>query len=472
MAKRKVLKITPVLVTINLLVLIVIAAFYTTRLIKYYIKENGPFDEENEVLLAEEIKRKQSFLDETKGLVYDEKNNIFRYKGNIEDNYILYSGMLYRIIAIDNENNVRAVSEDNITLMYPGFDNGYEKSFVNKWLNKLEDNDKSGVYEKQLIGADDVLVNTYMCSDVIDDISAITCNDSNNSYKITLLSLFDYKEAGGKSSYLNNGQLYYFGSLNKSNQEYFVNEEGELALNKKSSKAVYVKPVITFNGETVLLDGNGKKDSPYIIEKHDVKNLSDVYISDIIKLNDLNYKVVEVNEDKVKLALVGVLKEKDKDENLSIAFGSSAYSDSNTVGKYLNNTYYNTIDLKDSIVKSDWYNGKLKLTSLDYTNAYSSKTSAKIGMLTLADFYVQDEKNVFTLLRGMEASNIINVINKDGNIFGDTTSNKYNVRPAFYLKGDLVITKGKGTLDEPYELGVNDGKEEEDKKEKGETKEE
>ena len=38
---RRRLKITPVLVTLNVLVLLLIVAFYGTRMIKYYLKENG-----------------------------------------------------------------------------------------------------------------------------------------------------------------------------------------------------------------------------------------------------------------------------------------------------------------------------------------------------------------------------------------------------------------------------------------------
>ena len=41
MARRKVLKLTPVLVTLNVLVLLIIASFYITRLVKYYLLENG-----------------------------------------------------------------------------------------------------------------------------------------------------------------------------------------------------------------------------------------------------------------------------------------------------------------------------------------------------------------------------------------------------------------------------------------------
>ena len=79
MSKRKVLKITPILIVLNVLILLFIVGFYTTRLIKYYIAENGGFgeDEDKTVILAEEIIKKQSRLDETKGLVYDSVNNIY-----------------------------------------------------------------------------------------------------------------------------------------------------------------------------------------------------------------------------------------------------------------------------------------------------------------------------------------------------------------------------------------------------------
>ena len=41
MSRRKVLKITPILVTLNVFILLFIIGFYTFRLIKYYKLENG-----------------------------------------------------------------------------------------------------------------------------------------------------------------------------------------------------------------------------------------------------------------------------------------------------------------------------------------------------------------------------------------------------------------------------------------------
>ena len=131
----------------------------------------------------------------------------------------------------------------------------------------------------------------------------------------------------------------------------------------------------------------------------------------------------------------------------------------NTIGEYLNNTYYKSIKNNDLIVKSDWGIGSNTLDKLDYTVVYSKTTSFNIGMLTLGDLFINDTKSVLTMNRGIESNMIINVINKDGNVFGDLIASKYAVRPSMYLKGDISIVSGDGSVDSPYELGVNNEKE-------------
>lgn len=40
-------------------------------------------------------------------------------------------------------------------------------------------------------------------------------------------------------------------------------------------------------------------------------------------------------------------------------------------------------------------------------------------------------------------------------MFGDLIASKYAVRPVMYLKGNINIVSGNGTIESPYELGVN-----------------
>ena len=456
MATKKVLKITPILIALNILVLLVIIGFYTFRLIKYYLIENGNKYDEN-TFLVDVIKKKQSFLDDTKGLVLNEETGVFTYKGDVDDNYVSYSGLLYRILNIDKNGNIKLVSENNVTILYPNIKDGYEKSSINKWLN-VSDEQYSGVFENTLVNADSLITNTSLCNDVIDDLSDITCDEVLDSYKISLLSLYDYKMSGGKDGFLNNGDIFFLATLNGDNAQYYVTDEGEIAINEKETKVITVKPVITLSSTDFYKSGKGTKENPYIIEKHDVNTLADVYVNNIIKINDANYKVVEIQDDKVKLASVEAIKKDGEDYKTIFGKSDSAYTTKTTVGKYLNNTFLNSLDVKNYVVNSNYYTGTLSLTNYDYTVARSSFVKAKVGMLTIGDMFLQETPNTFTLLRGMEAPDIINVINESSNIFADYISAKYSVRPAFYLKDDLEIVSGEGTMDDPYELGVEDDK--------------
>lgn len=453
MTKRR-LKIRPVLIALNVSLLIIIALFYTFRLVKYYLKENGHKDADTTTLLVDELIKKQSYVDQTKGLVHDKNASIYRYIGKVEDNYLEYSGILFRIVGIDKDNNIKAISDSNLTLMYSGLEKGFDKSYVYKWLNK-SDEKYSGIFENNMDSTDKYLTNTYLCDDVVSDLKNINCEKNNNALKITLLSLYDYASAGGKESYLNNGESYYLSTIDDKNNNYFINTTGDVGLNKISSKIYGVRPVITIKNDVALMHGDGSKTSPYAVIEKSISKLSDVYISKYINYSGSTYRVISTGEN-VKIALSDNIKDGDKYLEKTFGGKNNIYSTTKkTIGEYLNNTYYKSIKNNDLIVKSSYGIGSNTLDNLDYTAVYSKTDTFNIGMLTLGDMFISDTKNVLTMNRGIESSMIINVINKDGNVFGDLIASKYEVRPTMYLKGDISIVSGDGSIDSPYELGVS-----------------
>ncbi len=462
MVKRGRLKISSVLIALNILVLVLIVIFYGFRLVKYYIKENNTNALSGETYMYDVITGKRSYVDLNNGLVFSEEDNVYRYKGEVNDNYLLYSGILYRIVAIDNENNIRLISDSSVTLMYSGLEKGFKDSYVNKWLNKSEI-ENSGKYESNMFASDTTLSNTYLCNDVIDDVTKITCENNTNDTKMSILSLYDYKEAGGKSSYLNNKENYYLSTLNSSNANYYVNSDGEIGLSKITTKIYGLRPVITLNENTLYLSGKGTKDDPYIIESHDIKKLSDVYVGDTIKYSNNTFKVTQIEDGKVKVVSSNILVDGDKSIEKTFGGSSNKYSENkNTIGNYLNNSYYNSLEKNNYIVKSDWYIGQLLMSDLDYSKIYDTKVSANIGMLGLSELFVGEGVNTLTITRGIESNIVIDVINKSGSVFGDLVSSLYNVRPSFCLNGDIEISSGNGKTDNPYILGeLNETKVEE-----------
>ena len=297
---KKRLKIRPLLVTLNILVLLIIVGFYTFRLVKYYKKENGK-KENSDILLVDEIVKKQSFVDLTKGLVYDEKENVYRYIGDVKDNYLEFSGNLFRIIEVDADYNIKAVSEKSFTYMYSGLEKGFNDSYLNEWLNEL-DSDNSGVFERNLYNTDSLFYTT-VCEDVISDVANITCDKKNKENRIGILSLYEYAKSGGKSGFLNNGEIFYLTNLNDKGSNYYVTSDGEISISELTTKAFGVRPVITISGDTSLLSGKGTINNPYRIEKHEIQKVKDLYIGNIITIDDLNYVVVDVSGENVKVAL-------------------------------------------------------------------------------------------------------------------------------------------------------------------------
>lgn len=459
MARRKVLKVTPILVTLNVLVLLLIMCYYSFRLVKYYRLENGSVKENETILLAKEVLKKQSYVDLTQGLIHNEEDNTYTYIGDIKDNYLEYSGNIFRILGVDSSNNIRAVSEESLTLMYSGLEKGYNNSYINKWLNAT-DTKYSGIFENILYNSENILTTTSLCNDTIDDLTNITCNDINNDNKITILSLYDYAESGGKTGFLNNGEDFYLSTLDKNNDNYYINNDGEVGINQVTTKVYGVRAVITINSQTVLLSGDGSKNNPYKIESHDIKTLKDVYVGNYIEYNNEVYKVVNKYDDTVRVVATNVLKS--NEENLLYRYCSTnSYNYKSGVGKYLNYDFYESIPNNNLIKASYWYVGKSSLANLDYSNMYSAKSNAYIGFLSLGDLYVNDLNNIFTLTPGIESDEIINVINEEGNVYGDNVSSKYNVRIAFNIDNTISISNGIGTIESPYVLGVDDEEKEE-----------
>ena len=78
------------------------------------------------------------------------------------------------------------------------------------------------------------------------------------------------------------------------------------------------------------------------------------------------------------------------------------------------------------------YNNTIcKNTNWMYNNAYN---------WTLTPYFNYND-NVFTF-------------HSDGRVNGNTTGNGYSVRPCIYLKPEVKITSGEGTLENPYSLSL------------------
>jgi hypothetical protein len=104
------------------------------------------------------------FADTLKRANYDkttfikDKDSYYFYH-DTEDNYLMYSNLLWRIVKINEDNSILMVLDSPITDLAFGVDKKYEDSSIIEWLNK-GDSEYSGVFEKKLNDRSKYLVKT------------------------------------------------------------------------------------------------------------------------------------------------------------------------------------------------------------------------------------------------------------------------------------------------------------------------
>lgn len=194
--------------------------------------------------------------------------------GDITDNYLTYSGQVWRIMGINSDKSIRIITDDVTEKMSYGATT-YDSSNIKTWLE--------GTFYDSLENKD-ILVDGQWCT------NSITINESNStvydSYascnsiltsKIASISASEYSLSNGYkyasdqnlfSSYLVNGKYFWvinasYETYNSSSNNMYVRDAGSVGHYGVSSS--YVRPVVNIDGNTDVKSGDGTSSSSYQI---------------------------------------------------------------------------------------------------------------------------------------------------------------------------------------------------------------
>lgn len=446
--KRKLkFKKVNILVAINILFLLGCCIFYSARLM-YYYKIEHPKVSTNEALVNLVTLEKNMA---TIGSGLYEIDDGYVYKGTNLSNYVQYSGRIWRVVSIDSENNVKLITEDSQTSLVWGISTNYEKSYVRSWLND-DNNEISSFYES--IKDSSNLLKTKTCTDTVSE-ENITCEEYVED-NIGLLSAYEYQLAGGEDSYLNIEQYWWTSNINNKNTAWYVYSKGSLNDTSYSGTMYYsygVRPTITVKGSAEVKSGDGSLDNPYNLDSTTSNILKEKYVGNYISYSDYTWRIIETDEDYVKIVMDEVVQEKGEDYYTS--FGSSNYySSDSTVGDYLNTTFYNSLKNKEYVLESDFYTGRYDSTNkYDFNKIAEYNETLKVGLLQLGELFVTDVSKYFLSTRTKTNDNNIYQVLENGRIYAGDLTDELRLRPTLYLKDDLTISSGSGTKKEPYIIG-------------------
>ena len=388
-----------IFIILSLLFILTFSGVYITRFIKYYNEENK---QQTEIILSNELKN--NIVTTGDGLYYQNKEYVF--KGYPNNNYLEYSGILFRIIKINEDNSIKLITENAVTnLKYNG---DYKNSDIKNYLN-YNGLEHTGIFYNNLINADEYL-------------------KANNeiSERVGLLTTQEYIDALGNKSYLNSNTYFWL-----IDGEYVFSEGGISSENK----GYYgIRPTITLKENTKIISGNGTKENPYKIEDNIVT------IGKYINYSNLTWKIIEINEENYKLTLADPLDEEYIYSNKSNQFNVKDY---NSLASYLNNQFYNKLD-KKYLLKGIFYDGTY---NDNYLTIYESKTENYVGLMSVLDNYINDFSN-YNLITPSTADMIYQV-GENSRLIINSIENKTKIRPVIYISKNININ-GVGMKENPF----------------------
>lgn len=402
---------------------------------------------ENEKKLQEpEIPK--TFSEQLKENNYSSKNftkvdETYYFSGNATNNYVSYSNLIWRIVKI-NEDNSLLLTTDNVigTLSYGDINTNYQESNLITWLN----NNETGKFIKILNSKEKYLKLTNTCIDTISDIKNITCNEVNNNNYLGLLSLEDYLNSGGNTSFINNGKYTYLANKNENSSIWYITNNGTIDTTD-GNDILGIKPTITLLPTINMLQGNGTIDNPYIFEE--TTNL----IGSYVKLDQDIWRIYEENNNLIKLVLQDTIKE--NNTPITNIYSNDTYyhndTKKNTLAYYLNKDYYNTLSYKNLIIETTYTNGLYgKENNYNYQNISTKTIKTKITVPSIDDIILNDNQyEYFTNTGKIENEEAIYIQKENGITTTKLTTSEVTIIPCISINKEK-LTIGTGSKTDPY----------------------
>lgn len=441
--KKKFTKVEFIFNLISLILMIGIGIYYGGRSIYYYSKQNIKIKEEQQTLNGYIVQNQQVKHDQEDGLHQD--NDGYYFKGNVENNYVMFANQIFRIIRINKDNSVKLITDDITASFMWGDQNKYELSNVRAWLTKTED-ERSGVYYDLIPSVEEFLQPTKYDEEILKN-NKVTKKGKQKQDYITTLSIHDYFLANGKNSYLNNNKLFYILGTDENEENLYIDEDGTI-LSIDQTEGYGIRAVITLKPNTIISSGIGTKDAPFIIDQKDNVNTINSYI----KINNDIWKIYYDKDGIIKLYLNDYLKVNNELILKPYSNTNSIFNiqDKKNIAYFLNKEYYESLSYKNIILDSTYLTGEISTDiGYSYYNIYNNQITCKIGLLNIYDYF---SNNTYSFYRINTTSYVgsIQYSNYQNGLLEEVDVRELRpIIPTISISKEL-INNGKGTIDEPF----------------------
>ena len=429
----------------------------------------------------------------TSGSTFDDGVDTF-ITGEDPNNYIWYSGKLWRAVSINNEaKTTKLVTQWNIsTINYnPEKQADFEGSYMESWLNDTTVDGFLGNlrdYENFIV-TDAV----WDATGESKELQSIERPDGTTTVTdaVGLLNIYEYvmsyHETDYTNGYLNNGLDWWvltpftlaFGYV------WQIQNNGLGAFDRTIDSSG-IRPSINLKSNVKIVDGDGTENNPYRLNGDNDTDLSGTllntrYSGEYIKFgnNENNLYRIVSHENGKGTKIVSSEPLKNSDVFITSAFGTdTTFSSSNTIGTFLNGNYLtNYVDSKYMGMIEDetiWYLGTVdygtsyklaKYVDATGTTLVSNMATTKVGLLRLGELMAgQFDRST---VKGGTSSTVLTTpywtltpygmtevckVSDKNDMYYDSPTTAYGIHPSMNLKANVQINSGIGTKSDPFVL--------------------
>ena len=411
-----------------------------------------------------EVTRKVSVEESLASTVKSNTKNGY-YVGNVDNNYIYFNNILFRIVRVNDDNSVLIVSNDALANVDYTNDGRFTDSALDKWLNDYFYNLLEPSYQ-------DLIKSSSWCDDVIssDNITTTECSRQTDKRKVGILSLQDYNLSyDGVSSYLDKSNFSWYANLAEDNKAWAITSTDSYPntiYSSESTNLLNVVPALNLKASTTILEGDGTYSNPYVVLKRDTarrsSELNKRQVGEYVSYSGYLFRISNILDDgTTEVIMDSVLKSNNRQIDIGYTNGNKqkvynpnqegniGYKIKNDMTRYINTDLFVSKNISVPIYnknityqgKKDTKEYKLLITIPSTFDIFSAKSStANDSGYWLRDSSKQD--NTKAVVRSLGT---LTYSNASDNL-------QAGVKVLAYFDKDVIIESGKGTYLDPYTL--------------------
>ena len=408
------------------------------------------------------VTREVNVVKTLNSVVKKDLGNTTNYIGNPTNTYIRLSNMIFRMFGLDSKDNVVIVADEDVANV------NFTK--IDDWLEYY--------YEHLNSKTRKMIVKSKFCNMNLSDSStdSLECSSYTDLKKVYIPSAIEVNKAqAGDTNFMKPATMSWVSNKKSAKEAYvtrnifYAEEYGKSFLAYDTTFNYGIRPMMVISGKSLITGGSGTASDPYVFgdskagrggELVNTRSTGE-YITDsgviwriVDSLDDGTVKVISNDTLGSGFDKIETYPDPDKKKiNYNPTDKTSvAYFINNNVGEYIDTSKFVNHEIEVPIYKNKIIYGseidvkkyKAKLSAPNMYEMFSAQTKKALGYFS----------GSYWLINTSNADRVTGAITGIGVPLNEVAQPYlgYGVRVVAYLKKDVVISSGKGTIESPYKI--------------------